>query len=306
MNQQFFDEVIEYPDAEAGNRYESLVGLDLIKERLFKESQILLNPESLEEWSKKVHGAVIPLAKVFKNRNSLFIFAGDVGTGKTTLAESFGNNLAMKNKINITLFKLSLNTRGGGAVGEMTRLISLAFQEVKEYASPFKKSKKAYCILFIDEADALAQSRELDQMHHEDRAGVNALIRGIDSITKDNLPILTVMSTNRLKAFDPAVRRRAAGIFEFNRPSEEQRLLLIQTHLNGTGISPEQMKELAVLMGEDDNRGFGYTYSDITQNVLPSLVLDAYPDQAITYEKFKETLQRTPPTPPFGERLSNE
>jgi hypothetical protein len=30
----------------------------------------------------------------------------------------------------------------------------------------------------VDEGDALAQSRDLAQMHHEDRAGVNALIRG--------------------------------------------------------------------------------------------------------------------------------
>ena len=47
----------------------------------------------------------------------------------------------------------------------------------------------------------MAQSRELGQMHHEDRAGVNALIRGVDYL---------VMCTNRLEALDHAVpiRRR--------------------------------------------------------------------------------------------------
>ena len=73
-------------------------------------------------------------------------------------------------------------------------------------------------VLVIDEADALAQSREMAQMHHEDRAGVNALIRGIDELAGRRLPIAVVLCTNRPDAIDPAVRRRAAEIFRFERP----------------------------------------------------------------------------------------
>jgi AAA+ superfamily predicted ATPase len=65
-------------------------------------------------------------------------------------------------------------------------------------------------ILLVDEADALAQSREAAQMRHEDRAGVNAFIRGVDRIG-NGLPAAVIMCTNRLSALDPAVRRRAAG-----------------------------------------------------------------------------------------------
>lgn len=65
-------------------------------------------------------------------------------------------------------------------------------------------------ILLVDEADALAQSRESDQMCHEDRAGVNAFIRDIDRFANGGLPAVVLMRTNRLNALDPAVRRRAA------------------------------------------------------------------------------------------------
>jgi hypothetical protein len=63
----------------------------------------------------------------------------------------------------------------------MTQLISAAFDCTIEEATKLKGSggrSRGAVILLIDEADALAQSREFAQMHHEDRAGVNAFIRG--------------------------------------------------------------------------------------------------------------------------------
>lgn len=309
MNEgQLFENIIEFPNANFEEIYEGLVGLNEVKSRLLKESEILLNPNALKEWSEKKHGKIIPLIKIFENRHALFIFAGDVGTGKTTLAETFGDNLARKNKKNITLFRLSLNTRGTGTVGEMTRLISQAFTEIKEYAEQLKLNNGKYnsaLILLIDEADALAQSRELVQMHHEDRAGVNALIRGIDMITQAHLPIITVMCTNRLGAIDPAVRRRAAGIFEFCRPSEIQRFTLFQNLLSDTGINEDEFQQLAKLTGENTQRNYGYTYSDITQNLLPALILDAYPDKEISISRIMALLQEIKPTPPFYERNNN-
>lgn len=302
--QQLFEEIIEFPDSDYQRRYDNLVGLNDVKERLIKESEILLNPTLLEQWSKGKHGKVVPLLKIFDDRHSLFIFAGDVGTGKTTLAETFGDQLAREGGLNIFLYRLSLGTRGSGAVGEMTRLISAAFAEVKEFAKKIKPSHGKYssaCILLIDEADSLAQSRELDQMHHEDRAGVNALIQGVDSITKAHLPVITVMCTNRLKAIDPALKRRAAATFEFSRPSEEQRLHLFKTFLADTGISDEELLSVAKMTGATEQRSYGYTFSDITQKVLPSVLLDAYPQSAINIEILKGVLERTPPTVPFNE-----
>ena len=39
-------------------------------------------------------------------------------------------------------------------------------------------------------------------MHHEDKAGVNAFIRGIDRIANAKLPAAVLMCTNRISALD--------------------------------------------------------------------------------------------------------
>ena len=64
-------------------------------------------------------------------------------------------------------------------------------------------------------------------MHHEDRAGVNAFIRGIDRIGNGRLPAAAIMCTNRLNALDPAVKRRAADILIFERPDDAQRYAVL-------------------------------------------------------------------------------
>lgn len=304
MDKYLFDDIIDYPNPESQAKYESLVGLDELKSRLVKESEILLNPNLLSQWSQEKYGKVIPLVRLFEHRHSLFIIAGDIGTGKTTLAESFGDFLARKNNTSITMFSLSLGTRGSGVVGEMTKFMASAFEEVKHHTEQLRKMDGTYStttILLIDEADALAQSRDMEMMHHEDRAGVDALIQGIDSISKSKIPLIIVMCTNRLSSIDPAVRRRAAAIFELGRPNEIQRQQLLKNHLEGTNISEDDLKALAQMTGSNENRSYGYTYSDLVQSVLPALVLETFPDQQITKDKIVELLNKIPPTPPLNE-----
>lgn len=296
-----FENVVTFPDPNFHRRYEALVGLNAIKERLEKEAEALLRPELLEKWSSEKHNVRLPALDLLLGRPPLFIFAGDVGTGKTELATTFGDRLARSTKLPVELFCLSLRARGSGAVGEMTKLISEAFRYLRSHSA--KKGgtgrKGGSTILLIDEADALAQSRELAQMHHEDRAGVNALIRGIDDVAGDRLACLTIMCTNRLAALDPAVRRRAAAVFEFERPGLEMRQKLLSSYLEGTSLSPADVKNIAQELGETRERPVGHTFSDITQRFIPSLVLSAYPSKKISLELALQVAAATPPTPPF-------
>lgn len=298
-----FEDVVSFPDGGAQRRYEALVGLDVVKDRLQKEAEALLRPELIEKWSSDKHQTRLPALDLLFGRPPLFIFAGDVGTGKTELASTFGDRLARSSKLSVELFSLSLRARGSGAVGEMTRLISDAFRYLRTHAA--KKSgsgrKASPTILLIDEADALAQSRELVQMHHEDRAGVNALIRGIDDICGARLSCVTVMCTNRLSALDPAVRRRAAAVFEFKRPNLELRQRLLSIYLEGSGLAASEIKSIAQHLGENGDRSVGHTYSDITQRFIPSLILAAYPSDRIAAKLALEVASVTAPTPPFGE-----
>lgn len=294
-----------FPDTDARRRLAALVGLDEIKNRLTKEAQLLFEPTALEDWSKKHHGLVLPIVKTFFDRPPLFLFAGDVGTGKTALAETFGDTVARNLNLSIMLYMLSLNARGTGIVGQMTTLLSAAFAKVQEEAKKgVVKGKRPArgVILLIDEADALAQSREFSQMHHEDRAGVNALIRGIDTLAAGRFPAIVIMCTNRVEAIDPAVRRRAAAIFKFERPEEIQRARVLRDALTDSGLNDEQLKALAKATGATVARTYGCTYSDLTQRLLPTLVLDAFPDRPLQFDRLLSLAETFIPTEPFKER----
>lgn len=306
LTENLFDRRYSYPDSDAMRRFASLIGIDNVKDRLSRSIAILVNSEGVQSWAKKFHSENILLLKFTEQRPPLVILAGDVGTGKTELATTVGDPVARQEGIDITLLPLSLSTRGSGRVGEMTKLLSAAFDETYEIAKKLKgKDSKASgaVILLVDEADAIVQSRENAQMHHEDRAGVNAFIRGIDRLSERKLPAAVILCTNRLSSIDPAVKRRAAEIFMFERPNGDQRLAVLENPLTEVGFSKKEIAELVKRTGIFDGRDYGFTYSDLTQRLLPTLVIDAYPNGPVTFKGSLEVLKAIQPTPPFSETL---
>jgi AAA+ superfamily predicted ATPase len=299
-----FDEPKSFPDAAAQRRYRSLIGLDTMKEIAVREALALLAPDSVVQWSKKHHGKILRATELLGERTPLIVFSGDVGTGKTALAESFGDEVARRAGIDVLLFPLSLSARGTGAVGEMTKLLAAAFSYVANNIPRAKNGKAGVAgVLLIDEADALAQSRELGQMHHEDRAGVNALIRGIDHLAADRRPVVVVMCTNRAGALDPAVRRRAASVLTFGRPNDELRAKILSDAFGELDLTPAQMSELVSLTGAQDGRSYGYTFSDLTTRLIPGAVLSSFPDRPLDFEAIRVQAQLAP-TPPFEDQTA--
>lgn len=51
--------------------------------------------------------------------------------------------------------------------------------------------------------------------------------------------------------------------------------------------------------GANGKDGVGFTFSDLTQRLLPTLLLDAYPERPVTFERASELLATIKPTPPF-------
>lgn len=302
-----FEYRVNYPDFEPQGRLAKLVGLDDQKVRLTKILGLLVNSSGLTDWAKKFHPGSEDLLETVLRRPPLIVLAGDVGSGKTELAETIGDAVARQEKINITLFPLSLSTRGQGRVGEMTQLISAAFDYTIEEAKKLKSSDgraRGAVILLIDEADALAQSRENAQMHHEDRAGVNAFIRGIDRIANAQLPAAVIMCTNRLSALDPAVKRRAAEVLSFGRPNEVQRRSVLTRRLGQLGIPDIAFDELVRVTGPREGNVPGFTFSDLTQRLIPSIVLDAYPSRAVDAGRAVRVAKEMKPTPAFQDDQS--
>ena len=289
QTEDLFDPARIYPEPDAKERLASLVGLDDHKDRLFKILTLLVAPRALREWSDRFHNGASRLLDTILARPPLIILEGDVGCGKSALAESIADPVAREQDIDITLFPMSLSARGQGRVGEMTQLLSAAFDrtytEASKLAGVGGEPSRGAVILLIDEADALAQSREAAQMHHEDRAGVNALIRGVDRLANARLPVAVIMCTNRLDALDPAVQRRAADILSFRRPDRGQRRAVLGDPLEELGLCNAEIEVIVDATGaadcDDGGNGDGFTFSDLTQRLLPAIVLNAFPSRAV-------------------------
>ena len=133
---ELFERRLTYPDFEPQERLARLVGLDEQKSRLAKILGLLVNPQGLERWADRFHkGDAKLLLDAVLRRPPLVVLAGDVGSGKTELAETIGDMVAQQEGIEITLYPLSLATRGQGRVGEMTQLLSAAFEHTVQAAS---------------------------------------------------------------------------------------------------------------------------------------------------------------------------
>ncbi len=304
QNSGLFERAITYPDIDPQERFSRLVGLEEQKSRLTKILGLLVNPNGIQAWSNKFHPQANKIINTILSRPPLVVLAGDVGSGKTELAETVGDAVARQEKIDITLFPLSLSARGQGRVGEMTQLLSSAFDHTVSEAKKLKGAdgrSRGAIILLVDEADALAQSRETSQMHHEDKAGVNAFIRGIDRIGNGRLPAAVIMCTNRLGALDPAIRRRAADILAFRRPNDKQRHTVLDSPLKSLGLSDLEIQEVVKATGNNGEQSYGFTFSDLTQRLIPRIVLDAYPDNPISGKRVVLIAHKMKPTPPFKE-----
>jgi hypothetical protein len=297
MPPHLFEEHRKYPDPRAAEHLAALIGLEGHIRRASTEAALLLNPGALKKWAHQHHpqdGAA--LIADLQRGSPLLIFAGDVGTGKTALAECLPDAIAKVVNAPVHLYRLSIRARGTGLVGQMSQQISDAFAFVEQEA----RETGQMTVLLLDEADSLASSREGEQMHHEDRAGVNALIQGIDRLRHPDVPAMVIFCTNRGDALDPAIRRRAAHQLSFPRPTSAQRRRFFETRLGKLGLSGEELDELSALTGPGQGRAVGYTFSDLTDRLLRTAVLEAYPGGPVTFALLSRLAAELAPTPPFG------
>ncbi|RYE43519.1 MAG: ATPase, partial [Sphingobacteriales bacterium] len=100
---ELFDHTIEFPDPDMHDRYQALVGLEEIQDRLKKMLGILINNKGISSWAKKNHPDAAKILDLVQRRPPLIILAGDVGSGKSELAYTIGNAIAKQEKIDVTL-----------------------------------------------------------------------------------------------------------------------------------------------------------------------------------------------------------
>lgn len=294
---KIFDCEIALPDSGLSAKEKTLVGFDGRYARVRDQLRLLLSLSELSHWNKKHHGGKLALCELISEQYPLMIFHGDVGTRKTAMAECMANRLVTEARTeDSTLFKLSNRVRGSGKVGEMGTLIVEAFQRVTQAAGKARRG-----ILVIDEGDSLATARSEDHSHHEDKVAVNTLIQCVDDIRRFGGRIVVFLCTNRVSVLDAALRRRAAIVEEFKRPTADERRELFTMDLSALCLDDTQISDLVTATNARNGLP-GWTYSDIRTRLYPAALARAFPDAPLSFDHLKAIATVLQPSPVMEDR----
>jgi SpoVK/Ycf46/Vps4 family AAA+-type ATPase len=273
-----------HPNKHAGVSFENLIAIEQQKDDLLNTLHLLFDKDNIEKWHKKHHHSKLSFLSKITDGLPLVILAGDVGCGKTALANAIATPLGKKLDKRILCFETPSN------VGEISNRITEAFSHVKA-----KLGKNDFGILIIDEADDLATSREQNQAHHEDRAGLNVLIKQIDLVAREEVNLAVILITNRVSVLDPAVIRRATQTIIFERPDKHGRKKVFKHLFDGVDLKE---KEIVELVDATERKDVLYSFSDLIQKVGKQAVVKAIQrDVPFSKEIYLEVLETVAPSP---------
>lgn len=170
------------------------------------------------------------------NRPKCVLFEGPPGCGKTTSAK------IISQQVDIPLVYMPLEAIMSKYYGESESRLAEIFEAAGALGS---------VILFIDEIDSLATSREAG-LHEATRRILSTLLRKIDSFESDG-EVLVICATNRKKDLDPALVSRLDLSIRFDLPDATTRAQIFQRYAKHlTDSELKQLGEMAVhLSGRD-------------------------------------------------------
>ena len=194
-------------------RFADVAGCDGEKEELMEVVQFLRDPERFSRLGGKVPSGVL--------------LSGPPGTGKTLLAR------AVAGEAGVPFFSIS-----GSDFVEM--YVGVGAQRVRGIFA--KAKKKAPCILFVDEIDAVGRSRSSGSAggaHEEREQTLNQLLVEMDGF-KPNGGVIVVAATNRPEILDRALTRpgRFSRHIVLNNPDVGGRRAILSVHCRKVAMHP--------------------------------------------------------------------
>lgn len=273
-------------------QYDQLIGIDEQKQLLLSHLELIMNPKSLIAWQKKYHPDGLAMLDYGLKLSRLIILSGDVGCGKSELAGCIASKLSEQlDDSEVYVFHAPSDLRGTGLVGELSARITALFEAAKS------SKKYKYALLVIDEADDVTNSRENDQQHHEDRSGVNALIKEIDGLDNQSTEVAVIFISNRLNTFDPAIMRRSAMEIHFNRPKELETREILACIGGGVDMNDSQINQLVKNCLAKKPL---FTYSDFFKRIgIKNVVRAKTENRPLRFDDFLNSIETTLPSPQF-------
>lgn len=171
----------------------------------------------------------------------------------------------------------------------MSARITDAFDQARKRANAIGAG-----LLVIDEADDIATSRTQSHAHHEDRAGLNVLIKQIDAVARSKDPLVVILITNRDSVLDPAIRRRVGLQLSFKRPDKHARARIFESLLDGVSLASGDIARLV----EASEGDIPYSSSDIVDRLARSVLRQAQRcDVPVSASLMLECLRDLKPSP---------
>lgn len=231
--------------------FKDVAGIDSEKQELMEVVEFLKNKDKF-----KALGARVPRG---------ILLSGEPGTGKTLLAR------AVAGEANVPFFATSGSDFSGIIVG-------LGVAKIKEIFELAKRN--APCILFIDEIDAIGQSRSKHTINDNDREQtLNQLLIEMDGFSNET-GIIVVAATNRPDMLDAALLRPGRFDRQINieLPNLEGRKDILNLHAKKYKID-DKIDMLDVARGTT-----GFSGADL-ENLLNEAALHAVRAEHKTVEK---------------------
>ena len=221
--------------------FKDVAGIDAEKQELMEVVEFLKNKEKF-----KSLGARVPRG---------ILLSGEPGTGKTLLAR------AVAGEANVPFFATSGSDFSGIIVG-------LGVAKIKEIFDLAKRNSP--CILFIDEIDAIGQSRSRHSFNDNDREQtLNQLLIEMDGFSNDT-GIIVIAATNRPDMLDAALLRpgRFDRQINIDLPNLEGRREILELHAKKFKIN-ENVSMMDIARGTT-----GFSGADL-ENLLNESALHA-------------------------------
>ena len=250
-----------YVESQTGVRFADVAGIDEAKEELMEVVQFLKNPEHFRSLGGKIPKGIL--------------IVGAPGTGKTLLAK------AVAGEAGVPFLSIS-----GSEFVEM--FVGVGAARVRDLFG--QAQKRAPCIIFIDELDALGKARGISGLNANDEREqtLNQLLVQMDGFdTRSGVIILA--ATNRPEILDPALLR--PGRFDrhvaVDRPDIKGREQILKVHAKDVMLAPGV--DLAVVAAKTP----GFAGADLA-NIVNEAALHAARKnkKAVEMRDFDEAIDR--------------
>jgi len=226
--------------------------------------------EWLSEWSKRHYGNVMTGATLVQRSAPFILLAGDPGTGKSALVHHISPVIARSLENQVLFIQLNARLRGTGIQGRAGTEVVNVFDVISGISEKYSIST----IVFLDEAEAVAGTRAAGDDSsgaQENVAVVDALIVALDGIfVRSDINLVFISATNLLSRIDAAVARRAT-IYRFERPSSDQRRLILKNML-GDLVDSSTLDAVNSALERD---GYTLTAADVLNQVVGRAIRDA-------------------------------